>query len=198
MQLTELTDIFLIPCCKFAPKSIHQIALFQFQKYKISKLLRGHIPQTPLCTSKSFLNVKVTSIYLPVGLYAIGLSEQNGTKFITISYINMVNWFCSKTCFENERKLCEERCFGVLKTLKTQELWGICFPDPRRGDAPGPHQRHQGPLSGQLDPTCRVRSTPLFGQKRFWFSPPPRSNKSCTPHARNGGMNSLKVYRPYA
>ena len=47
VRLTELTGIFLIACSKFAPKSIHQIARFQFQKYKISQLLRGHIPQYP-------------------------------------------------------------------------------------------------------------------------------------------------------
>ena len=41
--------VFLrIACSKFAPKSIHQIAWFQFQKYKNFQLLRGYIPpQTP-------------------------------------------------------------------------------------------------------------------------------------------------------
>ena len=38
----------LISCSKFARKNIHQIAQFQFQKYKIVQLLRGaHPPQTP-------------------------------------------------------------------------------------------------------------------------------------------------------
>ena len=40
-------------CSKFAPKSIHQIARFQLQKYEIFQLLRGaHPPQTPPCARK--------------------------------------------------------------------------------------------------------------------------------------------------
>ena len=40
--------IVLIACSNFAPKSIHQIAQFQFQKFKIFQFLRGTIPpQTP-------------------------------------------------------------------------------------------------------------------------------------------------------
>ena len=44
----------LVACSKFALKSIHQIARFQFQKYKIFQLLRGSLPpQTPpSCGSK--------------------------------------------------------------------------------------------------------------------------------------------------
>ena len=34
----------LIACSKFAPKSIHQIAQFQLQKYKMFPFLRGQIP----------------------------------------------------------------------------------------------------------------------------------------------------------
>ena len=44
--------VFLpISCSKFAPKSIHQIAWFQLQKYKIFQLLReAHPPSgTSLC-----------------------------------------------------------------------------------------------------------------------------------------------------
>ena len=46
----ELCSFLLIACSKFTPKSIHQIAWFQLQKYRISQLLRGHIPPHPLCT----------------------------------------------------------------------------------------------------------------------------------------------------
>ena len=46
-------DLLLSACSKFAPKSIHQIVQYQFQKYKIFQLLRGHIPpQTPPCARK--------------------------------------------------------------------------------------------------------------------------------------------------
>ena len=56
-----------------------------------------------------------------------------------------------------KEKLCEERRFGVLKTLKTRELPGALPPEhPRPGVAPGPHQ---GPLSGH-------------GHKLFLFSTP--------------------------
>ena len=80
---------------------------FQIQRY----LLCWNILENKKCQSK---------IYLPVGISEkIGLSELNGWALIIdlISYINMVNWFCSKTCLKNEhdeRKLCEERHFGVL------------------------------------------------------------------------------------
>ena len=41
----------LIACSKFAPKSIHQIAWFQFWKYKFFSLWGEHIPlRHPLCT----------------------------------------------------------------------------------------------------------------------------------------------------
>ena len=47
--------LLIITCSKFAPKSTHQIALFQFQKYKIFQLLRGAHPpsDTPLCTTQN-------------------------------------------------------------------------------------------------------------------------------------------------
>ena len=41
---SQNSKFFVIVCSKFVPKSIHQIARFQFQKYKIFQLLRGHIP----------------------------------------------------------------------------------------------------------------------------------------------------------
>ena len=47
IRSTELLFL-LIACSKFEPKSIHQIAWFQFQKYKIFQLLRGHIPSQTL------------------------------------------------------------------------------------------------------------------------------------------------------
>ena len=34
-------DLLLIACSKFVPKSFHQIALLQFQKYKIFQLSRN-------------------------------------------------------------------------------------------------------------------------------------------------------------
>ena len=44
----------LITSFKFAPKSIHQMARIQFQKYKIFQLLRG-APDTPLCVEASYI-----------------------------------------------------------------------------------------------------------------------------------------------
>ena len=54
--ISQAQRIFLhIACSKFALKSIHQIARFQFQKYKIFQLLRGAHPpsDTPWCATKS-------------------------------------------------------------------------------------------------------------------------------------------------
>ena len=47
--------LLIITCCKFALKSTHQIARFQFQKCKIFQLLRGAHPSsdTPLCTTQN-------------------------------------------------------------------------------------------------------------------------------------------------
>ena len=73
--------------------------------------------------------------------------------------------------YKMKEKLCEERRFGVFKTLKTQELLGHCPLDPRQCIAPGPHQ---GSLSEPLDPTPLRRSArfTLIGHKLFLFSTP--------------------------
>ena len=63
-----------------------------------------------------------------------------------------------------KEKLCEERCFGVLKALKIKELLGLCPLNPCWGVALGPHQgalkRAPGPHAIEtLHSLCSLRST---------------------------------------
>ena len=47
-----------IACSKFVPKSIHQIARFHFQKYKIFQLLRG-TPPVRACTQLALTGYQI-------------------------------------------------------------------------------------------------------------------------------------------
>ena len=132
---------------------INQIARFQFQFLKISSFPEGHIPlRHSLCAPANH-------------------------SLMSKSYY--INWFkfAAKLVLKMKEKLCQERCFWVLKTLKTQELPAALPLDPRRGVASGPHQ---GPLSGHW--TIRrydATLASLYLDTNYFYSAP-RSNKSCT------------------
>ena len=90
------------------------------------------------------------------------ISEHNEWAFIIrpniILYDTISNDFAEKLVLKIKEKLCKERHFGVLKTLKTRSFRGLCPLDPCRGVAPEPHQ---GPLRRPLDPVkmlCSLRS----------------------------------------
>ena len=90
-----------------------------------------------------------------------------------------------------KENLCEERHFGVLKTLKTQELPEAMPPGPLPGIAPGPHQR---PLSGHLDPTplrlsVRYARFSLLGHKTLFIQHPAVPNPA---HAH--GIKSILAF----
>ena len=67
----------------------------------------------------------------------------------SILYRNISNDFAEKLVFKIKEKLCEERRFGVWKTLKTQELPGALPPGPPPGRCPwtppGALERAPGP-----------------------------------------------------
>ena len=86
-----------IACSKFEPKCIYQIAWFQFQKYKILQLLRGHIPpQTPPVRASGQLalmrhqiippNVEDGSMPLDIGAYIGKLFQQNQALLIIFNF----------------------------------------------------------------------------------------------------------------
>ena len=66
-----------------------------------------------------------------------------------ILYRNISNDFAEKLVFKIKEKICEERRFGVWKTLKTQELPGALPPGPPPGRCPwtppGALERAPGP-----------------------------------------------------
>ena len=96
-------------------------------------------------------------------------------------YHTISNDFAEKLVLKMKEKLCEERSFGVLKTLKTQELPGALPPGPPPGRCPWtPPERAPGPHAVRtLHSLCSLCSTSVLGHKLFLFSTP-RSNKSCT------------------
>ena len=51
-QSDPLNCFLLTACSKFVPKSIYQLAGFQFQKYEIFQLLTGAHPQDTPCAPK--------------------------------------------------------------------------------------------------------------------------------------------------
>ena len=71
----------------------------------------------------------------------------------------------------------EERRFGVLKTLKTQEikLPGALPPGPPPGRCPwtppGALERASGPHAGKVRGSARYASSALFGHKLFFSTP---------------------------
>ena len=113
----------------------------------------AHPLRHPLCApvNHSLMSKPDPRLFMPIKK---PISEHNECAFTIrpniILYRTISNDFAEKLVLKMKEKLCEERRFGVLKTLKTQELPGALPPRPRRGVAPGPHL---GPLSGPLDST---------------------------------------------
>ena len=115
------------------------MAWFQFknktkQKQKNKKKIRllkggGHIPlRHPLCASA---NHSLMSKPGPRSCLPIKKPIHNEWAFIIrpniILYRTTSNDFAEKRVLKMKEKLCEERRFGVLKTLKTQELPGKSY-----------------------------------------------------------------------
>ena len=78
------------------------------------------------------------------------MNEPLSLGYNIILYRTISNDFAEKLVLKMKEKLCEERRFGVLKALKTQELPGALPPGPPPGRcpwtppgalkrAPGPH-----------------------------------------------------------
>ena len=72
------------------------------------------------------------------------MNESLSLGYNIILYRTTSNDFAEKLVLKMKEKLCEERRFGVLNTLKTQELPGALPPGPPPGRcplkrAPGPH-----------------------------------------------------------
>ena len=92
-----------------------------------------------------------------------------------ILYRTISKDFAEKLVLKMKGKLCKERRFGVLKTLKNQELPGALPLGPRPGHCPwtppGALERAPGP------PRCE--DAPLYLDINNFYSAP-RSNKSCT------------------
>ena len=83
--------------------------------------------------------------------------------------------------------------FWCLKNPKNPGASRVSDPWTPGGTAPGPHQGNQGPLSGPLDPTlCTLRST-IWSETNLIQSSPV-TNPAQAPHARNKGVNSLKIH----
>ena len=98
----------------------------------------GHIPlRHPLCASA---NHSLMSKPGPRPCMPIKKPTHNEWAFIirhnVIVYRTTSNDFVEKLVLKMKEKLCEERRFGVLKTLKTQELPGPLPPGPPPGRCP--------------------------------------------------------------
>ena len=111
----------------------------------------GHIPlRHPLCASA---NHSLISKPGPRPCMPIKKPIHNEWAFIIspniILYRTTSNDFAEKLVLKMKEKLCEERRFGVLKTLKTQELPGALPPGPPPGRCPwappGALERAPGP-----------------------------------------------------
>ena len=92
-------------------------------------------------------------------------------------YRTISNDFAEKIVLKMKEKLCEERRFGVLKTLKTQELPGALPPGPPPGRCPwtppGALEQAPGPHAVRTLHLLRLlRSTSVLGHKLFLFSTP--------------------------
>ena len=111
----------------------------------------GHIPlRHPLCASA---NHSLMSKPGPRPCMSMKRPIHNEWAFIIrpniIFYRTTSNDFAEKLVLKMKEKLCEERRFGVLKPLKTQELPGALPPGPPPGRCPwtppGALERAPGP-----------------------------------------------------
>ena len=77
------------------------------------------------------------------------MNEPLSLGYKIILYRTISNDFAEKLVLKMKEKLCEERRFGVLKALKTQELPGALPPGPPPGrfpwTPPGALERAPGP-----------------------------------------------------
>ena len=97
------------------------------------------------------------------------MNEPLSLGYNIILYRTISNDFAEKLVLKMKEKLCEERRFGVLKTLKTQELPGALPPGPPPGRCPwtppGALERAPGPHAVK---TLRsLRSRPTWTQTIF-------------------------------